>query len=551
MLVGLNLRNFTVIDEISVAFGPGLNIITGETGAGKSVIVDAVNVILGDRVSPEYIKTGRDEAHLEALFDISGNAPLRGRLDSLGFDISGGELLIKRIIYRKGRSRAFINGGIATLPILEQAAEGIIDIFSQHEHQSLLKPENHVRVLDEFGGLGDLVSEHKEIYAGYREVLREIERLAESQKNAFQKEDFLKFQCAEIDDALLREGEDTELEDEKKRLLNSERLLSAARGAYEALYESEPSLLGSLRRLSSEIEDAAGIDASLRQAAESMESAVLQLKDAAFTLRDYASGLSFESGRLEVIDDRLQELKDLKRKYGDTIPDILGKREEIGRELRSIAGSEGDLERLGAESRKIAAELRSSAEKLSKLRKEAALRLGRSLEKDLGEVGIKGARFRADISEKDVSADGKDDVSFLFSANPDEEPRPLARVASGGELSRIMLVIKELISKADGGSVIIFDEADSGVGGAVAETVGKKIKNLSRSCQVICITHLPQVAKFADTHLLVTKTLEDKKTQVRIKSLGRDERVSELARMIGGINITEKTIDAAKEMLGG
>ncbi len=551
MLLGLSLRNFTVIDEISVAFGAGLNIITGETGAGKSVIVDAVNVILGDRVSPEYIKTGREEAHLEALFDISGNRALRDRLDSLGLDVSGGELLIKRVIYRKGRSRVFINGGIATLPVLERASEGIIDIFSQHEHQSLLRPENHVRVLDEFGGLGALVSGLKEIYTRYRDTNREIERLAESQKNLFQKEDFLKFQCAEIDDALLREGEDTELEDEKKRLLNGERLLSAARGAYEALYENEPSLLGSLQRLFSEIEDAGRIDASLQETAGSMENAVLQLKDAAFTLRDYASGLGTESGRLEAVEDRLQGIRDLKRKYGDTIADILLKREEIGRELRGIAGCEGELERLREESHKISAELLSKAEQLSKLRKETALKLGSSLERELKEVGIKGARFRAEISEKDISADGKDDVSFLFSANPDEEPRPLARVASGGELSRIMLVIKELISKSDGGSVIIFDEADSGIGGAVAETVGKKIKNLSRSCQLICITHLPQVAKFADTHLLVTKTLEDKKTQVRIKSLGRDERVSELARMIGGINITEKTIDAAKEMLGG
>lgn len=550
MLLGLNLRNFTVIDEIAVSFGPGLNIITGETGAGKSVIVDAINVILGDTVSPEYIKTGREESHLEALFDISGNAPLRDRLESLGFSVTGGELLIKRIIYRKGRSRAFINGGIATIPILEQASEGIIDIFSQHEHQSLLKPDNHIRVLDEFGGHGELVSGQRELYGRYREVQREIEKLTASQKGLYDKEDFLKFQSAEIDDALLREGEDEELEDEKKRLLNSERLLTAARGAYETLYENEPSLLGSLSRLSSDIKDAARIDPALRQAGESLENAALQIKDAAFTLRDYASGLGSESGRLEVVESRLQEIKDLKRKYGDTIGEILGKREEIGKELRNIAGFEGEIERLGRELERIEKEMRSGASKLSGQRKESASRLAKSLERDLKEVGIKGARFEVAIIEKDISADGMDDVSFLFSANPDEAPKPLAKVASGGELSRIMLVLKELISKEEGGSVIIFDEADSGIGGAVAETVGRKIKNLSRTCQVICITHLPQVAKFADTHLLVTKTLEDKKTQVQIRSLGRDERITELARMIGGINITEKTIDAAKEMLG-
>ena len=550
MLLGLNLRNFTVIDEISVSFGPGLNIITGETGAGKSVIVDAVNVILGDTVSPEYIKTGREEAHLEALFDISGNAPLRERLESLGFGTAGGELLIKRIIYRKGRSRAFINGGIATIPILEQASEGIIDIFSQHEHQSLLKADNHIKLLDIYGGHGELVSAQRDLYGSYREVRRDIEKLSAVQKGLYDKEDFLKFQSAEIDDALLREGEDEELEDEKKRLLNGERLHSAARGAYETLYENEPSLLGALSRLSSDIKDAARIDPELRQAGESLENAALQIKDAAFTLRDYASGLGSDSGRLEVVESRLQAIKDLKRKYGDSIGEILAKREQIGKELRNIAGFEGELERLGRESEKMEKEMMSGAAGLSRQRKESALRLVKSLERDLKEVGIKGARFDVAIGEKDITADGTDDVSFLFSANPDEPPKPLTRVASGGELSRIMLVLKELISKEDGGSVIIFDEADSGIGGAVAETVGRKIKNLSRACQVICITHLPQVAKFADTHLLVTKTLEDRKTRVRIRSLGRDERISEIARMIGGINVTEKTIDAAKEMLG-
>ena len=289
----------------------------------------------------------------------------------------------------------------------------------------------------------------------------------------------------------------------------------------------------------------------LKEAGDSIENAAIQLKDAAFTLRDYASGLNADTGRLEVVEERLHEIQNLKRKYGNTIAEILARREEIGKELRSIAGFEEEIERLRAESGKIDKEMRKNADRLTALRKEAALKLSKSIEKELKDVGIKGARFEAAIAGKEISADGADDVAFYFSANPDEPPKPLARVASGGELSRIMLVLKELISKGDGGSVIIFDEADSGIGGAVAETVGRKIKNLSRSCQVICITHLPQVAKFADTHLLVTKTLEDKKTQVRIKSLGKEERVKELARMLGGINVTEKTMEAAREMLGG
>lgn len=549
MLLGLNLKNFTIIDDISVSFGPGLSIITGETGAGKSVIVDAVNIILGGKAGPEYIKSGEDEAHLEALFDISRMEGIGDRLVSSGIEAPGNELLIKRIIYRKGRTRVFINGAIATLSILDHVTDGIIDIFSQHEHQSLLREENHLKMVDEVGGYGALVTDLRELYHRYQSLNKDIERLVESQRNLVEREGFLKFQCSEIDEALLREGEDDDLEDEKKRLVNAERLLSAAEGAYETLYENEPSILGSLRKLSKDVREAGTIDASLREAADSLENSILQIKDAAFMLRDYASELTFESGRLDVIESRLQEIKDLKRKYGDTIEDILKKREEIGRELHGIAGFEEELSRLKDESENIKTDLLGRAAEISKKRKNSSAVLAGSLEKELGQVGIKGARFTVDIGEKELSAYGIDDVRFLFSANPDEEPKPLAKVASGGELSRIMLVLREVIARIEGGSVIIFDEADSGVGGAVAETVGRKIRGLSKTCQVICITHLPQVAKFADSHLTVTKTLEGNRTRVYIKKLAQEERVQELARMIGGINITRKTIDAAHELL--
>jgi DNA repair protein RecN (Recombination protein N) len=549
MLLALTLKNFTIIDDLSVNFGPGLNIITGETGAGKSVIVDAVNIILGVRAGAEYIKTGQDEAHLEALFDISDMRETREALESAGIEAPGDELLIKRVLVRKGRSRVFINGAPSTFAILERITEGIIDIFSQHEHQSLLKKENHVRILDEVGGHGAVLSEVKDLYQRYREVNGEIERLTNAQKNLVEREGFLKFQCSEIDDALLREGEDDDLEEEKKRLVNSERLLSAAQGAYEALYEDEPSILGALRRLSQDVAHAGRIDSSLKETAEAMEGSILQLKDAAFALRDYASELTVESGRLDVIEGRLQEISNLKRKYGDTIEDILLKREQLGRELHTIANYEEELSTLKSRSEKLYIELTEKARKLTEQRKKTSRSLEKSLQKELKEVGIKGARFGVGIEEKNISADGADDVEFLFSANPDEEPKPLAKVASGGELSRIMLVLKEAISRVEGGSVIIFDEADSGIGGAVAETVGKKIRGLAESYQVLCITHLPQVAKFADSHFTVSKTLERGRTRVEIKSLAQEERVKELARMIGGINITQKTLDAAHELL--
>ncbi|HML95668.1 MAG TPA: DNA repair protein RecN [Thermodesulfobacteriota bacterium] len=551
MLLGLTLRNFTIIDDISVSFGPGLNIITGETGAGKSVIIDALGIILGGKASAGDIKTGKDEAHLEALFEIPSASETAAVLEAAGVDVSGGELLVKRIIPRRGRPRSFINGGIATLRMVEDAASGLVDIFGQHEHQVLLKEENHLRVVDEAGGLADLAAGVKELYRKYRSLESGIAKLSEDEKTLAQREDFLRFQCAEIDDALLREGEDDELEEEKKRLLNSERLLSAAEGAYGKIYESEGSILGALARISSDLGDASRIDPSLSAPAEAVENAVIQLEDAAAGLRDYVSGLEFPEGRLEVVEDRLQEIGTLKRKYGDTIEDILGKRRELGAELGRTANFEEELSRLRAESASVKKELDELARDLSARRKEAASGLVKTVEKELREVGIKSARFSMPFAEKPVSEDGADSAAFMFSANPDEDLKPLVKVASGGELSRIMLVLREAASKSGGGSVVIFDEADSGVGGAVAETVGKKIHALSRRTQVICITHLPQVAKFADSHLAVAKSVEGGKTKVVIQALGREERVKELARMIGGVNITQKTLDAAHEMLGG
>jgi DNA repair protein RecN (Recombination protein N) len=550
MLLGLTLRNFTIIDDISVSFGPGLNIITGETGAGKSVIIDALGIIMGGKASAEDIKTGKDEAHLEALFEVPAGSEAAAALEAAGVDVSGGELLVKRIIPRKGRTRSFMNGGIATVRMVEDSASGLVDIFGQHEHQALLKEENHLKVLDEAGGLSDLALGLREQYRRYRSLQTEIEKLSEDRKTLAQREDFLRFQCSEIDDALLREGEDGDLEDEKKRLLNGGRLLSAAEGAYGRIYESEESILGALTRISSDLGDAGRIDPSLGEPSEAVKNAIIQLKDAAAYLRDYVSGLEFPEGRLEVVEERLRVIGTLKRKYGDTIEEILAKREELGAELGRTANFEEELSRLNNESASVKKELDALARELSDKRKTAAAKLVKTVEKELKEVGIKSARFSMPFDEKPVSEDGVDSAAFMFSANPDEELKPLVKVASGGELSRVMLVLREAAAKA-GDSVIIFDEADSGVGGAVAETVGRKISALSRRTQVICITHLPQVAKFADSHLAVTKSVEGGKTKVVIHSLGREERVKELARMIGGINITQKTLDAAHEMLGG
>ena len=549
MLLGLSLKNFTIIEDLSVGLSTGLNIITGETGAGKSVIVDAINIILGDKASADNIKSGSDEAHIEALFDISQDEAIKSRLEDAGFDTSSGELLIKRVIYRTARSRVFINGSISTLTLLSEITDGLVDIFSQHEHQSLLKDENHIKILDDFGQTNDVASNLKESYQNYLAIKNELDDLVQSQKDKFEKEDYLKYQLNEIEGAELTAGEDLKLEEEKLKLANAEKLKSSAQGAYITLYESESSVLSKLQTLLSELSEAGDIDPSLKEIVLSVEKAMVQLEEASYSVRDYTSTLSSDSQALEQVEDRIHLINTLKRKYGDNIQEIINKGEEIKKEVSNIENFDERVKELTQQTEEMISKLKLTAQKLSKKRKKSAEKLAKLLEKELKEVGIKGGQFHIEFSEKEISANGTDDITFLFSANPDESPKPLTKVASGGELSRIMLVLKEVIARVEGGSVIIFDEADSGVGGAVAESVGQKIRNLSKIYQVICITHLPQVAKFADSHLTVSKTHDDNKTQVTIKNLEGDERVIELARMIGGFNITQKTIDAAQEML--
>jgi DNA repair protein RecN (Recombination protein N) len=433
--------------------------------------------------------------------------------------------------------------------LLDQIVEGLVDIFSQQEHQTLLKEERHLEVLDEFGGLGSLTGRVSELYKGTTKLKREIEELERDQKNKIEREDFLRFQCKEIDSIRLEPGEDERLEDGRKKLANAERLFSVANNAYGILYEGEKAVTDILKRIRNQIEEVAKIDATLVEVAKSIEKGTIEIQDAAFTLRGYASNISFDPQRLSSIEIRLEEIKKLKRKYGGSIIEILEKRKSLEEELGRISGGGEGIEALKKDLERVESELNNCARELSEKRRHAAGRLMLSVSKELGEVGIKGGKLLVEFEKKPISELGFERVSFLFSANPDEKPKPLTRVVSGGELSRIMLVLKEILARVEGGSVLIFDEADSGIGGAVAETVGRKIKNLSKRYQVICITHLPQVAKFADTHFRVTKMFRGNKTRVQIKALNYDERVEELGRMLGGIKVTEKTIEAAREML--
>jgi len=549
LILALNLKNFTIIEDLSLSLNPGLNIVTGETGAGKSVIVDAINIILGDKASFENIKSGKNEAHIEALFDITKYEAIKERLSDAGFETSSGELLLKRVIYRNSRSRVFINGSLSTLSLLSTITQGLVDIFSQHEHQSLMKEENHIKILDDYGQFGNETSKLKDLYQQYLSIKNELNDLIQTQKDKFEKEDYLKFQLQEINNAELVIGEDQKLEEERLILANQEKLRSTTSEAYETLYENENSVLGTLRRISEDLKAVGKYDQVLEKIGSDIEKNMLELEEASFSIREYGSDMNSDSLALETVQERIHLINDLKRKYGEDISEILEKRGEIEKEVNNIKHYDELVQELTDKSEQQLSNLLKLAQNLSKKRKESSKSLTGQLEQELKEVGIKGGKFHIEFKDKDISANGTDDILFLFSANPDEAPKPLTKVVSGGELSRIMLVLNEAIARIEGGAVIVFDEADSGVGGAIAEAVGQKIKNLSISHQVICITHLPQVAKFADSHLTVTKTHNNNKTQVTIKSLESDERVIELARMIGGFNITQKTLDAAQEML--
>ena len=549
MLLELTLKNFAVIDNLSINFKKGLNIITGETGTGKSIIVDAINITLGEKASTDFIKSGRDEAQIEAILDISENKNLKDKLDSSGFEVGEDELIIKRVISRRGRNRVFINGDAATFSILEKIRDGLVDIFSQHEHQTLLREENHLELLDEFGGLRDIASRVAELFRTRNRIKSEIEDLKVNQRTQLEKEDFLRFQLREIGAANLQPGEDERLEEERKKLANAEKLHSATQGAYDVIYEGDRAIIDILKRVQGEIEGAGKIDAALADVAKAIERGLVEIQDAAFALRDYALDVRFDPEGLNSVENRLEEIKKLKRKYGVSIEDILLRREKIEEELGVISNYEERIESLQKELEKVESELGRYAGELSRKRREAASRLTSTVVKELKEIGIGNGKFVVEFEEKGISASGNEKAVFLFSANPDEKPRPLQKVASGGELSRIMLVLKEALARVEGGSVIIFDEADSGIGGAVAETVGLKIKNLSKKYQVICITHLPQIAKLADAHLRVAKTFEGDKTRVSVKLLDGEDKITELARMLGGIRVTEKTIEAAREMV--
>ena len=554
MLVELRIKNFAIIDDLSIGLGPGLNVFTGETGAGKSIIIDALTLVLGDRATTDVIRSSEDEARVEALFDVSGQEWLQEVLEEGGIDYSD-TLVIKRVVQRAGRNKIYVNGSLATLVTLTEVGSRLIDIYGQSEHQSLTRPEEHLEILDTFGGLTGLRAEMASSCGEYISIKKELDGLLRDGSGSKERKDLLEYQSREIGEACLRPGEDGELAALKERLKNAERIKSAASLAEGALYSDEGSVTERLGAAVKELKEVSAFDERLKGVVEGLEASLYQVEDASGFLRDYTGSIEYEAGELDRIEERIELIKGLKRKYGATIEEVLEKKEAVESELSGLAGIEGRIAGLEAALEKARTKALEAAGRLTQARSSAAEGLKGRIEEELSTLGMKGSVFEVVLSgEKDAegtarfSEKGSDRVRFYISPNPGEEVKPLARIASGGELSRTMLALKRATA-AGRVPTLVFDEIDSGVGGAMGQVVGLKLKEVARSNQVLCITHLPQIAAFADNHYAVRKETVGARTTTSVRALEGEERTEELSWMLGGSKATETTRKHARELV--
>ena len=553
MLIELRIKNFAIIDELSLSFSKGFNILSGETGAGKSIILSAVHLLLGDKATEEWIRSSEEEANVEALFDLSGNSEIREKIKEKAPHLQGtGEedsLLIRRVISRFGRGKVFINGNLSTLGVLSEVGEGLLSIYGQHEHQTLQRVETHLDILDEFGGLVGLREEFQKQYVEFVSLSEEVQKIREEKEKKAKERDLMAFQSKEIEAFGIQIGEEESLKEDRILLTHAKKLMDFAVAAEEALYSEEGSAIERVQNVLTRCREAAAIDPFLSQPLKALESILIQLQEAALALRDYSRRVEINPTRLEEIEDRLEQIDRLKRKYGPTVEDVLSLKQKIDEALKSFTSGEERLSRLEGLLGPLRKTLDDLGERLSGERKKVALELKKSVERELNSLGMKKTIFEIQMEPAPLSPRGVDRVEFLISPNVGEEVKPLAKIASGGELSRIMLAMKRILAKVGGRQVLIFDEVDSGIGGAMAEVVGKKLKELSRHHQVICVTHLPQIACFADQHHSVRKEVKSGRTITSVDRLDKGSIVDEIARMLGGVKVTEKTKAHAREMV--
>ncbi len=551
MLTFLRIQNVALIDKLEVELSAGLCLLTGETGSGKSIIVDSLGALAGGRVTNDLVKQGSESATIEGEFQPSSKSPVWHALEAAGIERNlDSTIIIRRDISLAGKNRVFINGQLTTAAVLNNVGDHLVDIHGQGEQAALYDVEHHRLFLDEYAGHTKLLDAVRSAYERWNEVNSRLTALHRDENEKLQLIDILTFQTNEIERVLPVAGEDDELEAEKRRLANSGKITTLSNELYETLYDSENSTLASLERSARLANELGEFDAAFREFDEGLRDAVAVVEELARTARDNRAKIDFSPERQAEIEDRLAELSQLKRKYGGTIESILDHLGTSKERLSQLQNDEFHEEELRRQLSAAATDYEVAAEKLSGSRVSAAKKLNKSVETGLADVALERAVFetRVTAAANKFSSNGQDDVEFYFSANPGEPPRPLARVASGGEASRLMLTVKTVIAGNEP-KTSVFDEVDTGIGGRVAEAVGKKLKSLSITQQVLCVTHQPQIAALADSHIVIEKQHGRDSTSVNARSLTADERIDEIARMLAGESITDAARENARVLL--
>jgi len=565
MLQSLYVRDYALIEELEMEFGSGLNIITGATGAGKSILIGALRMILGERANTDVVRGDSKKAVVEGIFDDADTERIRAVLEDHSIDTAPlPRVILRRRITERG-SRGFINDTPATLDVMRTVAAELIDLHGQHEHQSLLRTETHLRLLDSFGGLGTLVDQYEQKRNEVAELIDERESLASRERELQQQKELYEFQIEEIDEVNPQPGEEDELKAERRVLENAEELYTSTQGLYEMLFESENALHDQLVVTRNDLQDLARIDDAFEEHVDEIETAQIIVSELANFLQDYNAHIEFDPGRLDEIRQRITELETLKRKYGGTLQAVLEYREEIGEEYELAQDFEGNLERLDAEIQEAQAELTDVALRLSRKRREVADRIEGAILDELSSLGMPDSQFDVRFTRQSDSdgwirpedeegrykafRNGVDRVEFFISTNVGVPPMPLTEVASGGEISRIMLALKTILAKSERLPILVFDEIDVGISGDMGRRVGESMHDLARYHQIITITHLPQIAALGDRHFKVEKIVEDGTTKTTIHRLDEDEQAAQVASLIAGEEVTDASLESARELM--
>jgi len=558
MLVELEIENYAVVEKLRVGFGTGLNLLTGETGSGKSIVVDALALLFGARASADSVRGKAKQARVAGRFEPARTKTLLSALADAGFELEEGELLVERQILASGKSRAYVNGRAATAALLKTLAAELGDIHGQHEQQNLFAARTQMEMLDEFAKTEKIVAETAAAYGTWRALGKKLAELRGDEQERLRRLDLLRFQAQEIEGAGLSEGEDDELDAQRTRLRNTEALRDSAAAAYEALYEGAGAASAQLKKALRALEELGRYETRFADFVKSLEESRAVVDDAGLELGSYLEGLDADPGKLDQVEDRLAEIEKLKRKYGPTLGDVIAHGAEARRQTEELESADQSAAAVEAELEKAGAAYLEAAKKLSKKRAAAAKKLGGAVEKELASLAMEKAQFVVELGggepQEHWTGSGFDRIEFLCSANPGLPPRGLAQTASGGELSRITLALKTCLAPAASkrsasARTLVFDEIDTGVGGRVAEAIGRRLKRLAGGAQVLCVTHLPQIAALADQHFRVEKEARGASTRATLEELDEAARVEELARMLSGEHVTEAALENARGLM--